>query len=305
MTLFTIILLALLLDFWLGEPRQYHPLTGFGRLANWLEKRLNRAAPRTRRQLGVLALLLAVLPVVLLVALLVWGAEMAVVFEVLILYLAIGSSSLTQQGRSVMAALVAGDLAQAREQASWMLGRDTRELDEQGVARATVESVLKHGNDVLFGAIFWFILLGAPGVVLYRLVNILDAMWGYRSERYQDFGWAAARLNDLLNWPTARLSALAYSLSGDFRRGWRCLREQGGRTDSPNTGVLLAAGAGGLGLQLGGPASYHSESQAKPYLGEGLAPTAHDIHRAIILVQRALFWWLGMILLVALLLWVF
>ena len=305
MTLFTIILLALLLDFWLGEPRHYHPLVGFGRIASWLDQQLNKGEARKRRQFGVLALLLAVLPVVLLVALLIWLAEMAVVFEVLILYLAIGGSSLAQHGRSVMAALVAGDLVQARERVGWMVSRDTAEMDQAGVARAGVESVLENGNDALFGAIFWFILLGAPGVVLYRLVNTLDAMWGYRNDRYQDFGWAAARLDDLLNWPPARLTALSYILSGDLRRGWRCLRQQGGRTDSPNAGVVMAAGAGALGLQIGGPASYHGESQDKPQLGEGLAPTAHDIQRAIVLVQRALLWWLGVILLVAVLIRVF
>jgi cobalamin biosynthesis protein CobD len=288
---------AVLLDLWLGEPRRYHPLAGFGRLANWLEARLNRR----RRALGVLALALAVLPLVLLAAALARLPQVGVVAEVLLLYLAIGATSLAQHGRAVAAALAGGDLALARQRVGWMVSRDTAVLDEEGVARAATESVLENGNDAVFGALFWFLLLGAPGAVLYRLVNTLDAMWGYRSERFESFGWAAARLDDLLNWPAARLTALSYALLGDGRRALRCWRRQGRRTASPNAGVVMAAGAGALGLQLGGPAVYHGVVETRPLLGEGQAPAASDIVRAIRLVQRSLWLWLGVIVLAALL----
>lgn len=288
---------AVLLDLWLGEPRRYHPLAGFGRLANWLEARLNRR----RRALGVLALALAVLPLVLLAAALARLPQVGVVAEVLLLYLAIGATSLAQHGRAVAAALAGGDLALARQRVGWMVSRDTAVLDEEGVARAATESVLENGNDAVFGALFWFLLLGAPGAVLYRLVNTLDAMWGYRSERFESFGWAAARLDDLLNWPAARLTALSYALLGDGRRALRCWRWQGRRTASPNAGVVMAAGAGALGLQLGGPAVYHGVVETRPLLGEGQAPAASDIVRAIRLVQRSLWLWLGVIVLAALL----
>lgn len=305
MTLFIVVLLAVLLDLWLGEPRRYHPLAAFGRLADALEWRLNRPAQQHQRSRGALAVCMAILPWFLLVALLAKLPGLGVLLEVLILYLAIGGSSLAQHGRAVLAALLEGELILARKKLGWMVSRDTSTLDEGGVARATVESVLENGNDALFGAIFWFVLLGAPGVVLYRLSNTLDAMWGYRSPRFRDFGWFAARLDDLLNWPSARLTALAYLLSGDRARAWRCWREQGHRTDSPNAGVVMATGAGALGLQLGGPARYHGEDIDKPILGEGLSPNAWDIERAIALVQRALLWWLGGILLLSLLAWVF
>ncbi|GAB4292703.1 MAG: adenosylcobinamide-phosphate synthase CbiB [Thiohalomonadaceae bacterium] len=282
---------ALLLDLWLGEPRHYHPLVGFGRLAAALEVRLNRR----RRLLGVLALSLAVLPPVALAVALTRLPQVGVLAEVFLLYLAIGATSLAQHGRAVAAALAGGDLALARQRVGWMVSRDTAALDEAGVARAATESVLENGNDAVFGALFWFAVLGAPGAVLYRLVNTLDAMWGYRSEHYAAFGWAAARLDDVLNWIPARLTALSYALLGDGRRALRCWRRQGHRTASPNAGVVMAAGAGALGLQLGGPAIYHGSVEERPLLGEGLAPGAADILRAIRLVQYSLWLWLGVI----------
>lgn len=295
MSVVLICLCAVLLDLWLGEPRRYHPLAGFGRLAALLETRFNRR----RRGSGVLVLMCLVLPPMLLAAALVRVPQLGVVAEVMVLYLAIGATSLAQHGQAVAAALAGGDLALARQRVSWMVSRETAALDTAGVSRAAAESVLENGNDAVFGALFWFLLLGAPGAVLYRLVNTLDAMWGYRTERYDAFGWAAARLDDLLNWVPARLTALSYTLLGDSRRALRCWRQQGHRTASPNAGVVMAAGAGALGLQLGGPAVYHGAVEARPWLGEGLAPEATDIVRAIRLVQHSLWLWLGAILLVA------
>ncbi|MFO7593767.1 MAG: adenosylcobinamide-phosphate synthase CbiB, partial [Pseudomonadota bacterium] len=214
---------------------------------------------------------------------------------VVLLYLAIGGSSLVQHGRAVAQALANADLPLARERVGWIVSRDSGALDEAGVSRAAVESVLENGSDAIFGAIFWFVLLGVPGVVLYRLVNTLDAMWGYRSERYRDFGWAAARLDDLLNWFPARLTALAYALVGNTRPAWRCWRTQGGLSDSPNAGVVMASGAGALAVELGGPTVYRGELYDKPVLGEGRAPSGQDIERAIGLVRRALLLWLVVI----------
>jgi len=296
MTTAIVIILAVLLDLWLGEPRHYHPLAGFGRVAERLEAALNRSPRSDRVVRGAMALIMAALPWVLLA----WGLSLwpgvDLLTEVLLLYLAIGGSSLAQHGRAVAEALANGELSLARERVGWMVSRDPEALDETGVSRAAVESVLENGNDALFGAIFWFVLLGAPGVVLYRLVNTLDAMWGYRTERFREFGWAAAKLDDLLNWLPARLTAAGYALVGERRLAWRCWRRQGGRTDSPNAGVVMASGAGALGVQLGGPTMYHGVQQDKPELGEGFAPRWQDIERAIRLVQRALVVWLAVIM---------
>jgi len=289
-------ILAVLLDLWLGEPRRWHPLVGFGRLAQRIETLLYGEQPKQRRLRGGLAVVLAVAPWVALAWLPALWPEFELLVGVLLLYLAIGGSSLGLHGREVAAALADGDLAQARERVGRIVSRDAEKLDDAGVARAAVESVLENGNDALFGALFWFALFGAPGVVLFRLVNTLDAMWGYRSERYLEFGWTAARLDDLLNWLPARLTALSYALTGDARRAWRCWRTQGGQSDSPNAGVVMASGAGALALQLGGPTFYRGELLEKPLLGDGAAPQDGDIERAIHLVQRSLLLWLGVIL---------
>lgn len=301
MTTAIVIILAVLLDLWLGEPRRFHPLAGFGRLAQGIEEALIGAPDRHQRLRGVLAVALAVLPWVVLAWLMATLPWVGPLVSTLLLYLAIGGSSLAQHGRAVAGALAAGDLPLARQRVGWMVSRDSENLDEAGVSRAAVESVLENGNDALFGAIFWFVLLGAPGVVLFRLSNTLDAMWGYRTERYRAFGWAAARLDDLLGWLPARLTALAYLLVGDAVRGWRCWHSQGDRSDSPNAGVVMASGAGALGLSLGGPTAYHGQLLEKPLLGEGLAPRGTDIERAVGLVRRALALWLALILLLGVL----
>lgn len=301
MTTVFVIILAVLLDMWLGEPRQWHPLAGFGRLAQRIEQWLHGGPTGDNALRGGWALIIAVLPFMFVAWLLTLNETLALLAEVLLLYLAIGGSSLAQHGRAVAEALSVGDLPLARQRVGWMVSRDTEQLDASGVARSTVESVLENGNDALFGALFWFLLLGAPGVVMYRLVNTLDAMWGYRTERYLQFGFATAKFDDLLNWLPARLTALAYALAGDTARGWRCWRTQGHRTDSPNGGVVMAAGAGALGVQLGGPTSYHGVLTDKPLLGEGLPARGQDIYRAIRLVQQALLLWLVVITVVGVL----
>ncbi|MGB2972201.1 MAG: adenosylcobinamide-phosphate synthase CbiB, partial [Candidatus Competibacter sp.] len=214
-----------------------------------------------------------------------------------LLYLALGARSLAEHAEAVAAALQAGDLPLARERVGKIVSRDVDGLDEEQISRATVESVLENGCDAVFGALFWFVLAWGSGVVLYRLANTLDAMWGYKTPRYRDFGWAAARLDDLLNWVPARLTALSYvAVGAKPALAWRCWREQAPRWKSPNAGPVMAAGAGALGLALGGQARYHGEWSARPALGEGLAPRAGDIGRAVALLRRALLLWLAAIL---------
>lgn len=286
MTTALLVLAALALDAWLGEPRRLHPLIGFGQLAQALERRLY-ANSRARGGLAVALLFTPFTLLALLIDTLPWGS----VFDVAVLYLAVGWKSLGEHARRVRDALLADDLPAARQRVGFMVSRDTAALDHEGVAKATVESVLENGNDAIFGAIFWFVLAGAPGVVLYRLANTLDAMWGYRNERYLHFGWAAARLDDLLNFVPARLTALSYALVGHFTRALRCWRSQGAQWKSPNAGPVMAAGAGSLGVLLGGPARYHGVMQARPQLGEGCNPHVGDIDRALHLIRRTLLLW--------------
>lgn len=300
MTLFLVCLLAWALDQWLGEPQRAHPLVGFGKLVSWLEARTNHwqtAGAQIQRLRGLISLLLLISPFIVLALLASYWQEGKLLLEVLVLYLAIAGCSLVEHGHSVMAALQKKDLDEARKKVSWMVSRDTEQMDEAAVKRATIESLLENGNDAIFAAIFWFVVAGLPGVVLYRLVNTLDAMWGYRSERYLYFGWAAARLDDLLNWLPARLTALTYALLGHSRTALRCWSKQGGQCESPNAGPVMAAGAGALQLELGGAATYHGELHERPQLGEGNAPQTVDIQRTCNLLQHGQLLWLVIIFL--------
>jgi adenosylcobinamide-phosphate synthase len=304
-------LAAVLLDRLLGEPRRFHPLVGFGRLADVTERLLYGpagASVGSRRVRGVFAVFILVAPPVALVA---WvpAGPVGFVVDVLALYFALGLRSLHEHARPVAAALRAGNEREARERVSRMVSRDSAALD---IPRSATESVLENGNDGVFGALFWFALAGAPGALLYRLANTLDAMWGYRTNRYLHFGWAAARFDDVLNYLPARLTALTYAIvATDFlsratlahpcaalgrtREALACWRSQAPAWDSPNAGPVMAAGAGALGVTIGGPARYAGEWHERPILGTGPDPTLNDIERALRLVRHGVWLWLGLL----------
>lgn len=287
---------GVLLDRLLGEPRRWHPLVGFGKLADIAESLLRAGAPGhplANRLLGLLAWLVLVAPVVALTA---WFAHP--ILDVLLLWLALGAKSLSDHARAIATPLAAGDLAAARVKVGMIVSRDTAELDEAGVAKAAVESVLENGNDAVFGALFWFVVAGGAGAVLFRLANTLDAMWGYKDDRRIYFGWAAARIDDLLNFVPARLTALTYAILGNARNAFACWRRQAPAWSSPNAGPVMASGAGALTLSLGGVARYHGHDESRPTLGNGPIPTATDIERAVALVENGVWCWM-----IALLLW--
>jgi adenosylcobinamide-phosphate synthase len=292
--------LAMLLDAWRGEPQRHHPLVCFGRLADFIESHFYV----DRRSAGVGSWCLAVLPAVgftwLIVAVAgIASSWLAFAVQVVVLYLTVGLRSLGDHALPVARALEAGDIAAGRDAVGRMVSRDTQVLDAQHVAAAASESVLENGNDAVFGALFWFALMGAPGAVLYRLANTLDAMWGYRTARYERFGWAAARIDDVLNLLPARLTAFSYVLFGDARRAWNCWRTQAAQWDSPNAGPVMAAGAGALGVCLGGPAPYDGVWEPRPSLGDGEPPSASTIRNALRLVRRGVVAWLVVAVLLA------
>lgn len=284
------------LDTLLGEPRRNHPLVTFGRLADRLEQHFNGPEGRGWRSHGVTAWCMAVLPLTAAAWLLSLLPGVGWWVEVVLLYLALGLRSLGEHLIPVANALRNRDLAAARKRVGFIVSRDTRELDEQGVARAATESALENGSDAVFAALFWFAIAGAPGVVLYRLSNTLDAMWGYRNSRFERFGWAAARIDDVLNYIPARLVALTYALLGRTGDALRCWRRQAPLWDSPNAGPVMAAGAGALGVTLGGPATYHGAVHVRPSLGVGAAPMPRDIERALDLVWGGVGIWLLVLL---------
>lgn len=293
------------LDRLLGEPRRLHPLVGFGRIAAWTRRVVRHKEepghPLWSRLVGLIAWCLAVLPWVFGVTWLALILDPAWRFwlEVLALWFALGARSLSEHARTVVAPLAAGDLASAREQVARMVSRDSSALDASGIARATVESVLENGNDAVFATLFWFFVLGAPGALLHRLANTLDAMWGYRTPALLYFGWAAARIDDGMNWIPARLTALTYAALGRTRSAFVCWRAQAPLWESPNAGPVMAAGAGALGVALGGPAIYHGRVEWRPALGAEKAPVTEDIERALRLVGHGMLLWLTVAALLA------
>jgi len=198
----------------------------------------------------------------------------------------LGGASLAAQGAGMARALQAGDLPAARRRLPALCGRDPDQLDEAGLARATVESLAENTSDAVVAPLLWGALCGVPGLLGYRAANTLDAMVGYRSPRYEHFGWAAARLDDLVNLVPSRLTGvlaavLARAVGGGTRQALRTMRRDGGSHPSPNGGRCEAAFAGALGVRLGGTNVYQGRAERRGLLGTGGEPAAGDIVRAV------------------------
>ncbi len=287
-----LIVSGIALDYLLGETRRWHPLVGFGNLASIIEQRFNRGNWRIAR--GVAAWSLAVIPLTVL-SFMACGIA-GVALHAILLYFCLGLRSLRDHNLPIQQALASGDLLQARHLTSRIVSRDTAAASEADLAKASAESLLENGNDAVFGTLFWFAIAGGPGAVLFRLANTLDAMWGYRSSRYLEFGRAAARIDDALNFVPARLTALSYVLLADDRSvAWQCWREQARAWPSPNGGPVMASGAGALGLALGGSAVYDGVEEQRPPLGQGAPARAADIARAWQLVQTTTLVWTAIV----------
>ncbi|MDX1589100.1 MAG: adenosylcobinamide-phosphate synthase CbiB [Oleiphilaceae bacterium] len=294
-------LAALSLDHWLGEPRRGHPLLLLGVLAQWVEQRLNRDQQGSVAA-GAAGLLLVLVPPLVVILGVHWVLPhwLQPVWAALVLWLALGLKSLAEHGEAVADPLAAGDLPEARTAVGRIVSRDTQALDGNGVALAATESMLENGADAVFASLFWFVVAGLPGLVLHRVVNTMDALWGYRNARFMRFGRASARFDDVLGYLPARLTALTYALLGRTRSAMRCWRQQARHWDSPNAGPVMAAGAGALGVRLGGGAPYHGQWRQRPPLGEGVAATAQSIRQSIALVRRGVWLWLGLMALATL-----
>lgn len=295
MTLTLVILLAVALDYWLGEPRAaWHPLVAFGKWAATVERQLLDLSQSVVRQrvLGVLAVLCVVMPCLIWLFLMPDWPALQFVLDVLVVYFCIAARSLHQHAQAVHSALLSEDLPQARERVGRIVSRQTENMTEADVRRAAIESVLENGADAIFAPLFWFAVLGPFGALLYRFSNTLDAMWGYKNQRYLHFGWAAARFDDLLNSIPARLTALSYAMLGNTAQALKAWRTQAHLLDSPNAGPVMTAGGGTLNLQLGGPAVYHGQIKQKPWFGGEQEPETADISRACNLMYRTLILWL-------------
>jgi adenosylcobinamide-phosphate synthase len=295
----TALLTALLLDRIFGEPKRWHPLVGFGWLAMQIERYANRPMSALKARFsGFCAWLLLLVPFT---GISYWAshgfAPVSWLVETALLYFALGARSLQQHAERIATPLAQHNLIDARHAVSMIVSRDCDQLNESEIATASVESVLENGNDAIFAAIFWFVLLGGSGAVLFRLANTLDAMWGYRTPRFLYFGWAAARLDDLLNLIPARLTALTYALCGHTRSALHCWRAQAHTWYSPNAGPVMAAGAGALRVKLGGAAVYHGQTKMRPTLGLGANADHRHILASLQLVKRSIILWCATILL--------
>lgn len=309
------ILLALTLDHILGEPKKAHPLVLFGRLAGSVESRLNNHTISSgNMQNGLYGWSATVLPIVFGLGLLGYLAGqlstwLLWMFEAAILYLCIGWRSLKEHMLAIHSPLANQKLEAARYACSMVVSRDTQHLDEAEIAKAAVESTLENGSDGIYAAIFWFALLGIPGVVLYRLSNTLDAMWGYRTERHESFGKWAAKVDDALNWIPARITAWLYianafiinkpsgkQLAQSAIANWK---SQAPTLSSPNGGPVMITGATILDVKLGGPTSYHGKLIDKPFFGGQGAVGPQHIPKALNLIDRTLVGWVMIAVIVA------
>ncbi len=293
------LILAVLLDHWLGEPQKYHPLVFFGDLAHRIEKKLSHtdSSVLAQRIFGMIALIIMVSPMTGLIYLLSQWDLVNLIISPIVLYFCIAANSLKQHATNVLTALELNNLALAQTRVGWIVSRQTEKMNEEDVRKATIESVLENGADAVFAPVFWFIIAGPAGAILYRLSNTLDAMWGYKNPRYLYFGWAAARFDDVLNWVPARLTALSYALLGQTRLAIHCWKNQAHLLDSPNAGPVMTSGAGALNLQLGGPAWYHGKLKAKIFFGTDQPSDNQSIKRANSLVTSSLYLWIFVLIL--------
>ncbi|WP_242676727.1 cobalamin biosynthesis protein [Rhodococcus sp. ABRD24] len=280
------LLLGYAADRLFADPKRWHPVAGFGLAAMRLEQR-TYADSRLSGAAHVVVLVGATAAggaiAQRLGARCGWAGEAAVTAAAT--WTVLGGTSLAGAGRTMARHLEADDMAAARALLPSLCGRDPSVLDADGIARATLESVAENTSDAAVGALFWGAVAGVPGLLAYRASNTLDAMIGYRSAKYNRFGWAAARWDDLVNFVPARLTGVLTvaaaptaggSASGAVSAWWR----DASNHPSPNAGVAEASTAGALGIQLGGRTEYAHGIEMRPTLGSGPAPDVADLERA-------------------------
>jgi adenosylcobinamide-phosphate synthase len=268
---------GLLVDRALGEPpAAVHPVAAFGRLMHAVEGRVyddSRGSGASYTCVGVAA-----------------GVAAGVFVRSPAAAVAISAAGRELRGAAarVRHALITGDIVRARQLVPALVGRDPTTLDASGLAAAVIESLAENSVDAVVAPALWATIAGAPGALAYRAVNTMDAMVGHRSERYRDFGWASARLDDVANFVPARATALLVAMvrPGAAPAIRAAIRVGGRAHPSPNAGVAEAAFAAALGVELGGPVRYGTRAENRPRLGRGPRPQPPDIDRAIALASH-------------------
>ena len=310
------IILAFLLDALIGDPKWLpHPVRLIGRTIEKMESTL-RARIKNQKLAGVM-LVVAIVGLVLTASFItIWllrsfeNGAASVLARTLIIYLVATTISLRGLVESVKGVLQSHDLDDARKKLSNIVGRDTQGLDREGVRRAAVETLAENTSDGVVAPLFYLAIGGLPLAVLYKAVNTLDSMVGYKNEKYMKMGWASARLDDLLNYVPARITGLLLVLAALLLPGTRMtdalrvMLRDGRKHPSPNAGVPEAAVAGALGIRLGGPSIYGGKTVVKPFIGDekGSASTLRGAVSPIRLAVIASA--LGLMIVVCLRLWI-
>jgi len=301
---FFIVIAALAFDALIGDPdwlwrRLGHPVALIGALIDTLDRRFNKddQSPAQRRSAGIASTAILVVVATAVGALIQVAALWFPAGNIIIALLAsifIAQPSLYQHVDWVRSAFADGGLPEARDAVALIVGRDPENLDEAGVCRAAIESCAENFSDGVVAPVFWLALLGLPGLIAYKAINTADSMIGHRSERYASFGWAAARLDDLVNLLPARLSALLLAVAapiagGSIGKSFDVVRRDASKHRSPNAGWPESAMAGALGLALAGPRRYAEGMVDDPFLNaEATRPAVpDDIGRALDLYTAA------------------
>lgn len=275
------LLLGYVADRVVPDPARHHPVAGFGTLAARLERAVyaptrGRGAAYTATLVGGAA-----------VSGLLLERRRPLLGTVLATWAVLGGASLEREALAVADLLEGDRLPEARQRLTHLVGRDTSSLDEGEIARAVVESVAENTSDAVVAPLLVGAVLGVPGLLAYRAANTLDAMVGHRSQRYREFGWASARLDDLLNLPGARLTAvLAAVLGPSPREALRTWVRDASAHPSPNAGPVEASFAGALGIRLGGENTYGDRVEQRAVLGSGRPAEPRDIQRSVDLARR-------------------
>jgi adenosylcobinamide-phosphate synthase len=275
-----------------------HPVTWIGALIGGLDRLFNRdMTPTPRRLAGLLAVVIALCVVGAITFVVQWQLlrlPFGIVPVAVLASALIAQRSLHRYVANVASALERQDLDAGRKAVSHIVGRDTAGLDRAGIARAAIESLAENFSDGIVAPVFWLVVAGLPGAALYKAINTADSTIGHRTPRYADFGWAAARLDDLVNLPASRFAALLLILASVLRKdasagaAWRAVRRDAARHRSPNAGYPEAAMAGALGLSLAGPRFYAGIHVEDAFMGDGRREAeAEDIRRALALYRCA------------------
>lgn len=282
------LLLGYLADRALGDPARWHPVAGFGTVAARLEQRIY-ADSRARGVVYTATLVGAATAIGLASERITRRHPIThTLATATATWAVLGGRSLEREASRIADLLDAEDLPGARERLTHLVARETTYLSPAEIARAAVESVAENTSDAVIAPLFWGAIAGVPGLVGYRAANTLDAMVGYRSDRYRNFGWASARFDDLVNLPAARVGGVLVGVADPKRArdSWRICARDAASHPSPNAGIVEAAFAGSLGIRLGGTNTYHGVVEGRAVLGDGPMPRTSDIRRASSLATK-------------------